>query len=71
MQQLWLIPSLPLMGFLLLVLGHGRCSRSLARLVGVGSVAMAALVTIWVTLDFYSLDTAQTYQVELLSLIHI
>ena len=65
MQQLWLIPSLPLMGFLLLVLGHGRCSRSLARLVGVGSVAMAALVTIWVTLDFYSLGAAQTYQVEL------
>ncbi len=65
MQQLWLIPSLPLMGFLLLVLGHGRCSRSLARLVGVGSVAMAALVTIWVTLDFYSLGATQTYQVEL------
>ena len=65
MQQLWLIPSLPLMGFLLLVLGHGRCSRSLVRLVGVGSVAMAALVTIWVTLDFYSLGATQTYQVEL------
>jgi NADH-quinone oxidoreductase subunit L len=65
MQQLWLIPSLPLMGFLLLVLGHGRCSRSLARLVGVGSVAMAALVTLWVTLDFYSLGATQTYQVEL------
>tara|TARA_B110000114_G_scaffold339_1_gene273 strand:- start:2123 stop:3958 length:1836 start_codon:yes stop_codon:yes gene_type:complete len=65
MQQLWLIPSLPLMGFLLLVLGHGRCSRSLARLVGLGSVAMAALVTIWVTLDFYSLGATQTYQVEL------
>ena len=65
MQQLWLIPSLPLMGFLLLVLGHGRCSRSLARLVGVGSVAMAALVTIWVTLDFYNLGATQTYQVEL------
>ena len=65
MQQLWLIPSLPLMGFLLLVLGHGRCSRSLARLVGVGSVVMAALVTLWVTLDFYSLGAAQTYQVEL------
>jgi len=65
MQQLWLIPSLPLMGFLLLVLGHGRCSRSLARLVGVGSVAMAALVTLWVALDFYSLGATQTYQVEL------
>jgi NADH-quinone oxidoreductase subunit L len=65
MQQLWLIPSLPLMGFLLLVLGHGRCSRSLARLVGLGSVAMAALVTLWVALDFYSLGATQTYQVEL------
>ena len=54
MQQLWLIPSLPLVGFLLLVLGHGRCNRSVARLIGVGSVAMAALVTFWVALDFYS-----------------
>jgi len=65
MQQLWLIPCLPLVGFLLLVLGHGRCSRSAARLVGVGSVAMAALVTLWVALDFYSPGAAQSYQVEL------
>ena len=62
MQQLWLIPCLPLVGFLLLVLGHGRCSRSVARLVAVGSVAMAALVTLWVALDFYSPGAAQYYR---------
>jgi NADH-quinone oxidoreductase subunit L len=60
MQQLWLIPSLPLVGFLLLVLGHGRCNRSVARLIGVGSVAMAALVTFWVALDFYSPGAPQS-----------
>ena len=65
MQQLWLIPSLPLVGFLLLVLGHGRCNRSVARLIGVGSVAMAALVTFWVALDFYSPGAPQSYQVQL------
>lgn len=65
MHQLWLIPGLPLVGFFLLVLGHGRFTRSLARLIGVGSIAIAALVTLWVALDFYSPGAAQTYQVEL------
>ena len=65
MHQLWLIPGLPLVGFFLLVLGHGRFTRSLARLIGVGSIAIAALITLWVALDFYSPGAAQTYQVEL------
>ena len=65
MQQLWLIPCLPLLGFVLLVLGHGRLSRSLVRLVGVGSVALAALVTMWVAQDYYAAATAQAYQVLL------
>ncbi|RJQ75605.1 MAG: NADH-quinone oxidoreductase subunit L [Desulfobacteraceae bacterium] len=47
MQHLWLIPALPLAGFLVLALAGGRLPRNFAAAVGVGSVALSALLTLW------------------------
>src|SRR5687767_8905219 len=44
-QLLWLIPALPLAGFVLLTLFGDRLSRRAITWVGVGSVGSAALIT--------------------------
>ena len=49
---LWLIPSLPAAGFVVLVLGGRRLSRRGAAVVGAGSVGLAALVTLLVAASF-------------------
>ncbi len=40
---LWLVPALPLLGFLLLFLSAGRAPRPVSALIGVGSTALAAV----------------------------
>ncbi len=52
-QLLWLIPALPLAGFLLLALLGGRLSHRQIAWVGCGSVGMAALITVLVAADFF------------------
>lgn len=52
LRLLWLIPALPLAGFLLLALSGGRLSRRQVACVGCGSVGMAAVVTTLVGIDF-------------------
>ena len=52
MDLLWLIPTLPLLGFLLLVVTEGRLSKLPVALIGAGSVGAAAAVTLAVALDF-------------------
>ncbi len=49
---LWLIPVLPLIGFLLLALTGGRLSKTAVAVIGVGSVGLAALVAILIGIDF-------------------
>ena len=49
---LWLIPVLPLAGFLTLALCGGRLSRRQVAWVGCGSVGMAACITALVGVDF-------------------
>lgn len=49
---LWLIPGLPLAGFLTLALCGGRLSRRQVAGVGCGSVGMAACITALVGVDF-------------------
>lgn len=53
LNLLWLVPSLPLVGFVLLV--FGRLPRKLAASIGVGSVGLAALVTLLIAIPFLSL----------------
>lgn len=52
MNLLYLTLVFPLAGFLLLAFSRGRWSENLAATVGVGSVGLAALTTLWVGLDF-------------------
>jgi NADH-quinone oxidoreductase subunit L len=51
---LWTVPALPLLGFLLLALFGRRFSRSCAAAVGVGSVALSALLSMGVAVSFFS-----------------
>jgi NADH-quinone oxidoreductase subunit L len=51
---LWLIPTLPFLGALILVLMGSRLSRPVAAFIGCGSVGTAALITLLVGSDFLS-----------------
>ena len=60
MTLLWLIPTLPLLGFTILVLSCGRMPRAQARIVGVGSVALAFLATLYIASKYYAALGAAT-----------
>lgn len=51
-ELLWLIPSLPLVGFILLALFGGRLSPRRIAWVGVGAVGASAFVTVLAAWDF-------------------
>jgi NADH-quinone oxidoreductase subunit L len=59
MQSFWLIPALPLAGFLILALGGGRLSRGAAAVLGVGSVGLAAVLTLWAIFAFLAAPPEQ------------
>ncbi|RLR17350.1 NADH-quinone oxidoreductase subunit L, partial [Sodalis-like symbiont of Bactericera trigonica] len=63
MNLLYLTLVFPLAGFLLLPFSRGRWSENLAATVGVGSVGLTALTTLWVALDFLGarVDDAAVY----------
>ena len=52
LHLLWLIPALPLAGFVLLTLLNRRLSRTAAAVIGAGSVGLAAIVAILVSVSF-------------------
>ncbi|MCX7011844.1 MAG: NADH-quinone oxidoreductase subunit L [Candidatus Sumerlaeota bacterium] len=52
MSLLWLIPALPLAGYLALAFGGSRLSRAAAAWIGVGSVGLSALVALGVAAQF-------------------
>ena len=52
MELLWLIPLLPLLGFLVLFVTEGRLGNRAVALIGAGSVGLAALVAGIVGMDF-------------------
>ncbi|QCR35498.1 NADH-quinone oxidoreductase subunit L [Nissabacter sp. SGAir0207] len=54
MNLLYLTVLIPLIGFLLLAFSRGRWSENLSATVGVGSIGLAALVTVYVAMDFLS-----------------
>ncbi|WP_075181308.1 NADH-quinone oxidoreductase subunit L [Pantoea sp. 1.19] len=53
MNLLYLTILFPLIGFILLAFSRGRWSENLAATVGIGSVGLAALVTLNVGIDFF------------------
>lgn len=54
MNLLYLTILLPLLGFLLLAFSRGRWSENTSATVGVGSIGLTALVTLYVAVDFLS-----------------
>ncbi|EFE95600.1 MULTISPECIES: NADH-quinone oxidoreductase subunit L [Serratia] len=58
MNLLYLTILLPLIGFLLLAFSRGRWSENASATVGVGSIGLAALVTVYVAMDFLSQKAA-------------
>lgn len=58
MNLLYLTILLPLIGFLLLAFSRGRWSENTAATVGVGSIGLAALVTVYVAMDFLAQKAA-------------
>ena len=52
-QLLWLVPALPLAGFVILALSGKRLARSLAAVTGVGSVGISAALTVWIAVGFW------------------
>ena len=56
MHLLWVIPALPLAGFLILFLSEGRLPRPVVSIVGAGTVGLAALATGIVAWLFVSTD---------------
>ena len=54
MDILWLIPTLPLLGFTILVLSSGRMPREKARVVGIGSIALSFLTTLYIATQYYA-----------------
>lgn len=62
-EMLWLIPALPLTGALILVITRGNLPRTIAGIVGAGSVGLAAIVTIIIALGFISGKQQPVHQV--------
>ncbi len=52
---LWLIPMLPLLGFLALAATEGRLGERAVAVIGAGSVGLAALLAVPVTVGFFEL----------------
>lgn len=60
---LWLIPTLPLTGALLLILTGSKLPKSAVPIIGAGSVGIAALITIMIGFDFIADPSKVTHQV--------
>lgn len=61
MNLLFLTILFPLIGFLLLAFSRGRLKETQAAIIGVGSIGLAALTTLWVTLEFLGLTSGLTF----------
>ncbi len=52
LQLLWLIPTFPLVGFLLLVLTSGKLPNQKVQIIGVGSIFLSALLTTMIAIEY-------------------
>jgi len=51
---LWLVPFLPIVGFLILAFGGKRLPRNVVPFVGAGSIGISALITLLIGMEFIS-----------------
>ncbi len=64
----WLIPLMPLLGFLLIGLGRKRLSKTLAGIIGSGTVFLSFLLSLYV---FFSVKGGNTYVAHYFDFINI
>jgi NADH-quinone oxidoreductase subunit L len=69
-ELLWLIPTLPFAGALLLIIFGSRLRRSLVPFIGAGSVGLAAMITLGAGIDFLS-SGVNAYDQVLWNWIHV
>jgi NADH-quinone oxidoreductase subunit L len=62
-ELLWTVPALPFVGALTLIVIGARLSRAMISAIGVGSVALSALVTIIIGIDFMNSSSDSYNQV--------
>ncbi len=52
LEQLWLVPTIPLIGFLILTLTQGKLSEVPAGIIGAGSIGLAFVVALMAGIEF-------------------
>jgi NADH-quinone oxidoreductase subunit L len=52
LQQIWLLPAIPFISFLILALFGNRLSKTLTAFIGAGSIGLAAIIDIIITSQF-------------------
>ncbi len=57
-ELLWLVPTIPVIGFLILTFSCGKLPELPAAIVGAGSIGLAFLVAIFAGLDFMAMSEA-------------
>ena len=62
MDLLWLVPAAPLAGFLILFVLHDWLPKTVAAVVGAGSVGVSAIVALLVGIDYYEAGGQPTWQ---------
>ncbi|MDE0691133.1 MAG: NADH-quinone oxidoreductase subunit L, partial [Gammaproteobacteria bacterium] len=62
MDLLWLVPAAPLVGFLVLFVLHDYLPKTVAAVVGAGSVGVSALAALLVGIDYYEAGAEPTWQ---------
>ncbi|HWK54119.1 MAG TPA: NADH-quinone oxidoreductase subunit L [Hyphomicrobiales bacterium] len=64
LEYLWLVPTIPLIGFLILILTQGKLSEWPAGIVGAGSIGLSFLIAVLAGLEFAA-SGATSYTQEL------
>jgi len=62
LEYLWLVPTIPLIGFLLLTFSCGKMPELPAGIIGAGSIGLSFLVALLAGLDFMSQDATSFTQ---------
>ncbi|GLR66001.1 NADH-quinone oxidoreductase subunit L [Acidocella aquatica] len=52
LHAIWLVPAIPLLGAVILIIGCGRLPSLLVSIIGVGSVALSAIIASFISIGF-------------------
>ena len=66
-----LIPSIPLLSFLILALFGHRLNRKMAGIIGAGSIGIIAILTLLIAIQFFSTSEVKSYSVKVWEWINV